>query len=154
MNKFMKVAVAEAKCGVENGHGGPFGAVVVKNGKIIGRGHNHVVVNNDPTCHGEVDAIRDACKNINSFDLTGADIYTTGEPCPMCLSAILWANINKIYYGCTISDNEFIGFRDEAFYELLSLSTDKLKNKLVQIDRDECFKVFAEYNAKKDKVNY
>ena len=97
MNKFMKVAIKEAKEGIKQGHGGPFGAVIVKDGKIIGQGHNHVVVNNDPTCHGEVDAIRNACKNINSFDLKGADIYTTGEPCPMCLSAILWSNIEHIY---------------------------------------------------------
>ena len=97
MNKYMKVAIEEAQKGIRSGHGGPFGAVVVKDGKIIGQGHNMVVKNNDPTCHGEVSAIRDACKNLSSFDLKGAEIYTTGEPCPMCLGAILWSNIEKIY---------------------------------------------------------
>lgn len=154
MNEFMKIAIDEARFGINHNHGGPFGAVVVKNGKVIGKGHNRVVANNDPSCHGEIDAIRNACKNINSFDLSGADIYTTGEPCPMCLCSILWANINKIYYGCTINDNQAIGFRDEKFYELLSLSTEKLKDRLIQIDHDECFEVFKEYNAKNDATNY
>ena len=116
MNRYMKVAIEEALTGIHNGHGGPFGAVVVKDGKIIGRGHNMVVKNNDPTCHGEVSAIRDACKNISSFDLKGAEIYTTGEPCPMCLGAILWSNIDQIYFGCSIQENDMIGFRDEIFY--------------------------------------
>ena len=120
MNRFMKIAIEEARKGIHNGHGGPFGAVVVKDGKIIGQGHNMVVKNNDPTCHGEVSAIRDACKNLNSFDLQGAEIYTTGEPCPMCLGAILWSNINQIYYGCSIQENDMIGFRDEIFYKNLS----------------------------------
>lgn len=154
MNKFMQVAIEQARFGVKNGHGGPFGAVIVKDGKIIGKGHNQVVAKSDPTCHGEIAAIQDACKNVKSFDLSGADIYTTGEPCPMCLCAILWANINKIYYGCTIAENQLIGFRDEQFYDLLSLSTNKLKNRLVQVDHDECFEVFKEYNAKKDATRY
>lgn len=154
MNKFMKVAIKEAKEGITQGHGGPFGAVIVKDGKIIGQGHNHVVANNDPTCHGEVDAIRNACKNINSFDLKGADIYTTGEPCPMCLSAILWSNIEHIYYGCSIQENDMIGFRDEIFYKNLSISTKKMKEKITQIDHDECLKLFNQYMKIKDKTMY
>lgn len=154
MNKFMKVAIKEAKDGIKHGHGGPFGAVIVKDGKIIGQGHNHVVANNDPTCHGEVDAIRDACKNINSFDLKGCEIYTTGEPCPMCLSAILWSNIEHIYYGCSIQENDMIGFRDEIFYKNLSISTKKMKDKISQIDHDECLKLFNQYMKIKDKTMY
>ena len=117
VNEFMKVAIQEAKKGIRKGHGGPFGAVIVKDGEIVGRGHNQVVKNNDPTCHGEMMAIHMACKKLNTFDLSGTEIYTTGEPCPMCLAAILWANISKVYYGCNIVDTETIGFRDLAFYE-------------------------------------
>ena len=154
MNEFIKIAILEAEQGIINGHGGPFGAVIVKDGVIIGKGHNHVVVNNDPTCHGEIDAIRNACHNINSFDLSGAEIYTTGEPCPMCLGAILWANIDKIYYGCTIQENDMIGFRDEIFYKNLSISTDKMKYKIIQLDHDECLELFKKYMQIKDKINY
>lgn len=154
MNKYMKIAISEARNGINNGDGGPFGAVIVKNGKVIGRGHNCVVTSHDPTCHGEIAAIRDACKNLSDFDLKGADIYTTGEPCPMCLGAILWANINKIYYGCTIKENELIGFRDAVFYDNLSISTERMKDRLIQIDHDECLKLFNEYMKIKDKVNY
>ncbi len=156
MNEFMKMAIDEAMNGIENGHGGPFGAVIVKDGEVIGRGHNRVVANNDPTCHGEMSAIRDACHNLSTFDLTGATIYTTGEPCPMCLGAILWANIDKIYFGCTIEENEIIGFRDNLFYKNLSISTDKMREngKLVQIDHDECLALFKHYNSFTNKTNY
>ena len=154
MNKYMQMAIQEAEQGIMQGHGGPFGAVIVKDGKVIGKGHNRVVANNDPTCHGEISAIRDACANIANFDLVGADIYTTGEPCPMCLGACLWANINKIYYGCSIAENDMIGFRDEVFYKHLSLSTEKMKDKIIQIDHEECLELFRKYMAITDKVNY
>ncbi|MCH5153839.1 MAG: nucleoside deaminase [Clostridiales bacterium] len=154
MNKFMQMAIAEAEEGISSGHGGPFGAVIVRDGKVIGKGHNRVVANNDATCHGEMDAIRNACANISSFDLSGADIYTTGEPCPMCLSACLWANINKIYYGCSIAENAMIGFRDEIFYNHLSISTKNMQDKIIQIDHDECLKLFKKYMEIKNKVNY
>jgi len=154
MNKFMKVAIEEAREGIKQNHGGPFGAVVVKNGKVVGRGHNHVVANNDPTCHGEIDAIRNACKNLSTFDLSGAEIYTTGEPCPMCLGAILWANISKIYYGCSIQENDMIGFRDEVFYKNLSISTEKMKDKIVQVDHKECLKLFEDYMKITNKTMY
>lgn len=117
MNKFMQEAIEEARRGIRAGDGGPFGAVVVKEGKIIGKGHNQVIKNNDPTCHGEVMAIKDACKTLNNFDLSGCEIYTTGEPCPMCYGAILWSNIEKVYYGCNIVDTDIIGFRDDNFYK-------------------------------------
>lgn len=154
MNEYMKIAIEEARKGILAGDGGPFGSVIVKDGKIIGQGHNHVVSYKDPTCHGEVDAIRNACKNIDTFDLAGAEIYTTGEPCPMCLGAILWANISKIYYGCTIQENDMIGFRDEIFYKNLSISTKKMKDKIVQIDHDECLKLFKEYLSLSNRTNY
>lgn len=154
MNKYIKLAIEEARKGILNGDGGPFGAVIVKDGVIVGKGHNKVVSSNDPTCHGEIDAIRNACKNIKNFDLSKCEIYTTGEPCPMCLCALMWANIEKIYYACTIDDNEKIGFRDVVFYEKLNLSTEKLKGCMINIDRDEGLKLFEEYKNIKSKVNY
>src|SRR5665811_1126317 len=95
--------------GMAGGHGGPFGAVVVKDGEIIGQGHNHVLSSKDPTAHAEVTAIRDASKNLHAFDLSGAEIYVNGLPCPMCMSAIFWARISKVYYGCSAADAERIG---------------------------------------------
>ena len=154
MNKYMKMAINEARKGITNNHGGPFGSVIVRDGKVIAKGHNHVVINNDPTCHGEVNAIRKACKKLKTFDLSGCDIYTTGEPCPMCLSACLWANINNIYYGCTINDNDSIGFRDEVFYKNLNISTEKMQDRIIQIDRDKCLELFKEYNNLTNKTNY
>lgn len=154
MNKYMQMAIEEARTGIQNGHGGPFGAVIVKDGEVIGKGHNMVVKNNDPTCHGEVSAIRNACQNLSNFDLKGAEIYTTGEPCPMCLGAILWSNINMIYYGCTIQENDMIGFRDEIFYKNLSISTDKMKDKIKQIDHEECLALFREYMLITNKTMY
>lgn len=153
MNNFMKLAIEEAQLGIINGHGGPFGSVIVKDNKVIGKGHNKVLFNNDPTCHGEIDAIRDACKNLKTYDLSGATLYTTGEPCTMCLVAILWANIDKIYYGCTIEDNSKIGFRDEKFDNLFT-GREKLKDFLFCLDREECLKLYDEYNKIKNKTIY
>ena len=152
MDQYMKIAIEEAYDGINAGDGGPFGAVIVKDGKIIGRGHNRVVSNGDPTCHGEMEAIRDACKKMGTFDLSGSTIYTTGEPCPMCLGAILWANIEKVYYGCNVIDTEKIGFRDEKFYEL-----SKPENKArfeTELDRDECLKLYDEYLKKTNRTAY
>lgn len=145
MNEYMKKAIEEARIGITNKHGGPFGSVIVKDGKIIASNHNRVLLNNDPTCHGEIAAIREACKNLNTYDLSGCILYTTGEPCPMCLCACMWANIEKIYYGCTIKDNDRIGFRDEKFDNVFQ-GRDKLGNYLECIERDECLKLFDEYN--------
>lgn len=145
MNKFMRMAIKEAKKGIESHHGGPFGAVIVKDGKVIGKGHNQVLKNNDPTCHGEIMAIHKACKNLKTFDLSGCELYTTGEPCPMCYAAILWANIDKVYYGCTIQDNENIGFRDKKFYEM---QQPEFRNKVVkELDREKCLELFEYYNS-------
>lgn len=153
MNKYMLEAIEEARKGITGGHGGPFGCVIVHEDKIIGRGHNQVVKLKDSTCHGEMMAIRDACKNIDSFDLSGSILYTTGQPCPMCFGAILWANISKVYYGCNIIDTEKIGFRDSAFYEFWE--NDDKKNEFIQeLDRDECLKLYEEYESIKGKTMY
>ena len=143
----MEIAIEEARKGINSGHGGPFGCVIVKDGNVIGRGHNEVLSMNDPTCHGEIMAIHDACKALGTFDLTGCELYTTAEPCPMCLGAILWANIDKVYYGCSISDTDEIGFRDKVFFSEPAHISEEL-------DRTECLKVFREYQAIKDKQQY
>lgn len=147
MNKYMKLAIDEARAGINAGHGGPFGCVIVRNGEIVGRGHNEVIKNSDPTCHGEMMAIRDACKKLGTHDLTGCELYTTAEPCPMCRGAILWANIRKVYYGCNISDTDKIGFRDKVFYE----SEEKFSEEL---EREECLEVFEEYQNIRNKKHY
>ena len=158
MNEFMKVAKNLADDNLKTNVGGPFGACVVKDGKIIGKGSNHVLANNDPTAHGEVMAIRDACKNINSYDLTGCELYTTSYPCPMCLSAIIWSNIKKVYYGTTKEDTANIGFRDDFIYDYINNlqininGNDSLK--LECMDRDEAIKTFEEFKNKSDKTIY
>lgn len=151
MNKYMRMAIKEAYKGIENGHGGPFGAVIVKDSRVIARGHNSVLKNNDPTCHGEIEAIRKASKKLNTYDLSGCTIYTTAEPCPMCLGAILWANIDKVYYGCNIFDTEDIGFRDSKFY---SMSDDDKKAFITELDRKECLKLYDSYKNTENKKNY
>ena len=101
----METAIEEARIGITNSHGGPFGAVIIKNSAVIASSHNCVLKNNDSTCHGEIDAIRKAEQKLGTYDLSGCELYTTSEPCLMCLAAILWANINKVYYGCSIEDS-------------------------------------------------
>lgn len=145
-NKYMQMAIDEAMSGITSGDGGPFGSVVVKEGIVIGRGHNRVLGNNDPTAHGEVEAIRDACQRLGTHDLTGCDVYTTGEPCHMCLCACMWANISKIYYGCNIEDNGLIGFRDDKFDRIFG-GRDKLDGYMTEIDREECLQLFRDYLA-------
>ena len=145
MNKYMELAIKEAREGIELGDGGPFGCVIVKNGKVVGKGHNMVLACNDPTAHGEMEAIRDACNGLNTYDLSGCELYTTAAPCPMCKGAIRWANIKKVYAGCNIVDTEKIGFRDKFFYE-----TDL---EVTQMDRDECLELFDDFD-KNYKVNY
>ena len=150
MNKYMRMAVNEARKGIKAGHGGPFGAVIVKDDVVIAKGHNQVVKNNDPTCHGEIMAIHKACKKLGTFDLSGCEIYTTGEPCPMCMAAILWANIDKVFYGCNILDTEEIGFRDKKFYEQFA----NREQFIQELDRKQCLKLYGEYKRIIDKVNY
>lgn len=143
----MKIAIDEARTGITAGHGGPFGCVIVKEGKVVGRGHNEVIKQNDPTCHGEVMAIRDACKNLGTYDLSGCELYTTAEPCPMCRGAVMWSNIRKVYFGCNIADTDSIGFRDKVFYE----SDEDISEEL---EREKCLEVFEEYRAINDKKSY
>ncbi|OPZ76162.1 MAG: Guanine deaminase [Alphaproteobacteria bacterium ADurb.Bin438] len=116
---FMGEAIKLSKKNVTSGHGGPFGAVIVRNGEIIGKSQNKVLKNNDPTAHGEVSAIRDACKKLKTYDLSGSVIYTSCEPCPMCLMSLMWANVETIYFAATRADAGNIGFRDDAMYNLL-----------------------------------
>lgn len=157
MNEYMRVAKELAEDNVITKVGGPFGACIVKDGKIIGKGSNHVLANNDPTAHAEVMAIRDACKNIGSYDLTGCTLYTSCYPCPMCLSAIIWSNIKTVYYGNTKEDAASIGFRDDFIYNYIS----KLMNnevddtlKLNSMDRDETIKAFEMFNNDSNKTIY
>lgn len=144
MDKFMQMAIDEARKGIHAGHGGPFGAVIVKDGVVISKGHNKVVKNNDPTHHGEISAIRRATRKLGTFDLAGCVLYTTGEPCHMCLCASMWANIDKIYYGCTIEDNGRIGFRDDKFDRIFG-GREKLGDYMQELNRDECLALFDEY---------
>lgn len=151
-SEFMQIAIQEAREGISNGDGGPFGTAIVRDGVLIASGHNHVLAYNDPTCHGEVDAIRKACKRLGTFDLTGCELYTTGEPCHMCLCACMWANISKIYFGCTIADNEIIGFRDNKFDQIFG-GRDKLGDYMTEIDREACLRLFQDY-SKMDAAKY
>lgn len=145
MNQYMKIAKENADKGIKNKEGGPFGVVIVdKEGKIISHGNNQVLKNNDPTAHAEITAIRRACEALNTYDLSDYTLYTSCEPCPMCLSAIIWANIKEVYYGCTKEDAAEIGFRDEAIYDFIN-GRDKTLLNLKQLDREECIKTFEEY---------
>lgn len=152
MNKYMKMAINEAYRGIKMRHGGPFGAVIVKNGAVIAKGHNEVIKRADATCHGELQAIRRASKKLGTHDLSGCEMYTTGEPCPMCLGAIMWANIDKVYYGCNIQDTELIGFRDKEFYE--REGGEGQRDFMQEVDREECLKLYRDYTDISDKVDY
>lgn len=153
MNKYMEIAKNAAENGINANEGGPFGAVITdKDGNIIATGNNQVLKNNDPTAHAEVTAIRNACKKLNTYDLSNYILYTSCEPCPMCLSAIIWSNIKEIYYACTRQDAANIGFRDDLIYEYLKGNNSNLI-KLQQIDRDECLHLFDEYQ-KQNKTIY
>lgn len=152
MNKYMKIANDCAHYGANCGQGGPFGAVIVdKKGNIIAKGNNMVLANNDPTAHAEVIVIREACKKLGTYDLSRCTLYTSCEPCPMCLSAIIWANIKEVYYACTRDDAGKIGFRDDVIYDYLEGKNKELIS-LKQIDRDECIDLFNEYEEKNKTI--
>ena len=145
MNKYMKTVKENAEKGIRENEGGPFGAVIVdKQGNIISEGNNKVIKENDPTAHAEITAIRNACKKLNTYDLSDYILYTSCEPCPMCLSAIIWSNIKEVYYGCTRKDAGEIGFRDDAIYEFLETNNKSLLDEK-QIDREDCIHLFNEY---------
>lgn len=151
--KFMRKAIALSEKSVQNG-GGPFGAVIVKDNKIVAQGSNCVTLNNDPTAHAEVSTIRKACKKLNTFDLSGCIIYTSCEPCPMCLSAIYWARIEKIYFGCTKTDAKNIGFDDSFIYDEIALKPEKRSIPSKNILQDEAISAFRMWTEKEDKTEY
>jgi tRNA(Arg) A34 adenosine deaminase TadA len=151
---YMNVAFEESFISVRNNLGGPFGAVVVMDGKIIGKGGNRVLEQNDPTAHAEIMAIREACKNINRIDLTGSVLYTTCEPCPMCFSAIYWANVQTVYFTMTRMDAGSMGFRDNHLYEELNVPVNERKVDFVQLNHHKASSLLKEWNAKPDKTSY
>jgi len=150
----MTQAIEQSRNGMQNNEGGPFGAIVVKDGKIVGVGNNKVTSSNDPTAHAEVVAIRDACKKLNTFQLDGCVIYTSCEPCPMCLGAIYWARPDKVYYANTREDAAQIGFDDDFIYNEINLPMEKRKIPFEQISREEALKVFRQWSEKSDKTEY
>ena len=152
-NKFMKRSIELSIKSVNSGTG-PFGAVIVKDNKIISEGFNTVTLTNDPTSHAEIVAIRKACEELSNFSLKDCDLYTTCEPCPMCLSAIYWARINKIYYANTRSDAQKIDFSDALIYEELNKTIKERKIPMHQMMREEALKAFEMWDKKEDKIKY
>jgi guanine deaminase len=150
---FMREAIRLSRDSVKNG-GGPFGAVIVKNGEIIASASNKVTQENDPTAHAEVSAIRIAAKKLNTFDLSGCEIYTSCEPCPMCFGAVYWAHIDKLYFANTKDDAKSIGFDDSFIYEEIDQSHGERKIPNIQMLRDEAFEAFKDWKNKEDKVEY
>ena len=150
----MQRAIELAREGMRAGAGGPFGAVVVKDGTIIGEGFNRVVATNDPTAHGEVTAIRDACAKLGNFSLEGCEIHSTGEPCPMCLGAIHWARIGRIYYGFSIADAATIGFDDREFYHQFALPPEEREIPCVQLAGERAKELLGEYLALPERTAY
>ena len=151
---FMREAIRLSLENMRSGKGGPFGAVIVKDGKIIARGFNQVTSSNDPTAHAEVVAIREACKELGTFQLDGCEIYTSCEPCPMCLGAIYWARPEKMYYANTKVDAANIGFDDQFIYEEIELPLSDRKLKCEHLLNDEALVVFKEWSEKQDKIEY
>ncbi|MBP7486317.1 MAG: nucleoside deaminase [Parabacteroides sp.] len=153
-NKYMQLAIDLAKDNVKKGFGGPFGAVIVKNGEVIAQAANSVTSTNDPTAHAEVNAIRQACKKLNTFNLSGCEIYASCEPCPMCLSAIYWARIDKVYVAATKKDAAEAGFDDEFIYKELDLPENKRQLRTSELLMEEGQKPFIEWKQKADKITY
>lgn len=152
--KFMQAAIELSKNGMLHNDGGPFGCVVVKDGEIVGKGWNKVTSTNDPTAHAEVSAIRDACNNLGTFQLNDCEIYTSCEPCPMCMGAIYWARPAKVFYANTRIDAANIGFDDSLIYEELTLPLNQRKIAMQALGRDEAIQVFEAWQQKTDKVDY
>ena len=151
---FMRRAISLAQNGIDSNAGGPFGAVVVKDGEIIGEGCNRVTSTNDPTAHAEVVAIRNACQKLDSFQLDDCVLYTSCEPCPMCLGAIYWARPSKIFYAATHSDAASVGFDDQFIYEEIEKDVNERQIKTVNLLREEGLKVFKNWENKADKTEY
>jgi len=154
MNEFMKVAIEEAFKGMRSDEGGPFGAVIVKDGKIIAKGHNEVVKTNDPTAHAEITVIRKATKLLGRFDLSDCEIYSTCEPCPMCFAAIHWAKMKSLYYGANRFDAAKIDFDDQYIYDVINKTATEEQVKIHTIDCEECKEPFTEWAEKVNRVKY
>lgn len=152
--EFMAEAIRLAKENLKTGKGGPFGAVVVRDGKIVGKGGNSVTSTNDPTAHAEINAIRDACKNLNTFQLDDCEIYTSCEPCPMCLGAIYWARPKKIYYACNKQDAANAGFDDSFIYDEINIPLNERKIPANQMMQQEAQEVFKEWIILESKIEY
>lgn len=152
--KWMSRAIELARSGMNAGEGGPFGAIVVRGGEIVGEGWNRVVATNDPTAHGEISAIRDACAKLGSYSLEGCDIYTTGQPCPMCLGAIHWARISKIYYGFRVDDAAAIGFDDSEFFRQMLLRPADRLIPSEECNRAEAMELADDYMKLSNRVSY
>jgi guanine deaminase len=154
MNEFMKLALEEARRGVDNGDGGPFGAVVVLDGKVISKGHSEVIKRNDPTAHAEILAIRGASSVLGRYDLSDCEIYSTSEPCPMCFAAIFWARIKRLVYGTTKEDVAEIGFDDKLIYQVIRGEADTEQLEVVNLDREGCLEYLEEWKKKPDRWLY
>ncbi len=154
MDSFMRIAIEEARYGVESRQGGPFGAVVVHEGRVVGRGHNTVITTNDPTAHAEINAIREAATSLGRFNLSDCTLYTTCEPCPMCYAAIYWARIATVYRGATQKDAEKIGFDDKAIYEDLAAAPGDRKISMHEVDREACLGPFRLWESLPDHATY
>lgn len=148
----MKLGINKARESMNNNYGGPFGAVIVKDDKVISVSSNTVLKDNDPTAHAEINAIREACKVLNTYDLSDCILYATGYPCPMCLSAIIWSNIKEVYYGAELKDAEEIGFRDDHIYDFIRNNNTGTILNLSKLDSEECIKLFEEYKNKHKKI--
>lgn len=154
MIKFISLAVAEARKGMQLNHGGPFGAVIVQNDRLIARAHNQVLRTNDPTAHAEMLAIRRAAKKLGRFDLSDCEIFSSCEPCPMCFAAIYWAKIPRLYYGCNHQDAAAIGFDDAYIYDVIRGQARIHKLQILQLEREQCHRVFEEWWKKSDRKIY
>jgi guanine deaminase len=152
--KFMAAALREAQQGMKKNEGGPFGAIIAKSGRVIAKAHNRVILTNDPTAHAEMLAIRKASQKLGRFNLSDCEMYSTCEPCPMCLAAIHWAKMKKLYFGCTRKDAARIGFDDAFIYQVIRGTAAKRQVVLKQMHRQECLHLFDIWEKKPDKVRY
>ncbi|MDR0239449.1 MAG: nucleoside deaminase [Deltaproteobacteria bacterium] len=155
MNKYMQMAVEEGFKNIQSGEGGPFGAVIVRDGELVARARNKVLLTNDPTMHAEMIAIRQACAKLGRFDLSDCELYSTCQPCPMCIGAIFWARIPKLYYGALDSDADAIGFSDKAIYDAIRADFQGQDALAIEtLDREDCLKLFKAWSNKQDKAMY
>lgn len=154
MNEFLALALEEARAGIENDDGGPFGAVVVRDGEVVSKAHNEVLKRNDPTAHAEILAIREASSILGRYDLSTCEIYSTSEPCPMCFAAIFWARIRRLVYGTTREDVAGIGFDDSLIYDVIRGEAEAEEMEMVNVDRDRCIEVLEEWERRPGRRVY